>query len=46
MRGSYEYAPIKMMLSKIVTDKTGRTDPQTLKPLKEQVFIEGDYIAY
>ena len=36
MRGSYNYAPAKLIVSKVVKDNSGK---------KEQQFLDGDYLS-
>ena len=43
MRGSYEYAPLKFILTKIVKNKV--INPKSQTPEEEQLaFVQGDYV--
>ena len=43
MRGSYQYAPIKLILAKILKDKV--INPNSSTPEEDTLaFIEGDYV--
>lgn len=45
MRGTYQYAPMKVMLAKIVKDKD--INPSSKTPDDDVIaFVDGDYIQY
>ena len=45
MRGTYQYAAMKLMLAKIVKDKV--VDPKSQTPDQDTIaFVDGDYIQY
>jgi hypothetical protein len=43
MRGSYQYAPLKLILAKVVKDKL--VNPNSSTPEEDSLaFIDGDYV--
>jgi hypothetical protein len=43
MRGSYQYAPLKLILAKVVKDKV--VNPNSSTPEEDSLaFIDGDYV--
>ena len=45
MRGTYQYAPLKMIIAKITKNK--EIDPTSQTPEVESIaFVEGDYMQY
>ncbi len=43
MRGSYKYAPLKLMIAKIIKSTPGVPGD---KPCDELAFLDGDYMCY